>query len=101
MKLKQKIYSIGLSEDLDRRLRNELEKIKWEVRMSQFIRILMNRGFNDLLNEQLTPTSMLRFIYSSPVMRQDGATEETTWTGYYRGIKRVGNTIYPAWSNAT
>jgi len=30
-------------------------------------------------------------------MGQSGASEETTWTGYFRDVKRNGNIIYPVW----
>jgi hypothetical protein len=30
-------------------------------------------------------------------MGQGEASEETTWTGYYRGVKKKENIIYPVW----
>jgi hypothetical protein len=33
----------------------------------------------------------------SAAMGQGGASEETTWTGYFRDVKRNGNILYPVW----
>jgi len=98
-----KYYNIGFSED-------ELKKItaafkKYEAsgqtpifrKHTDFIKHFALIYF-DLEKENQQLKNILNAKNQEvAAMGQCGASDETTWTGYFRDVKRNGNILYPVW----
>jgi len=58
----------------------------------------MALSFIDLEKENRQLKSVIRNAQTqSEAVGQNGAGDETTWTGYFRGIENKGNILYPEW----
>jgi len=58
----------------------------------------MALSYIDLEKENRQLKSVIRNAQAqSAAMGQGGESDETAWTGYFRGVKSNGNVLYPEW----
>jgi hypothetical protein len=100
-----KYYNIGFSEEELQEItaaynaNNREYKNPYFRKRANFIRFLALHCI-DLEKENRSLRSTLASINReapAAAMGQGGASEETTWTGYFRGVERNGNVLYLVW----
>ena len=107
----KKYYNIGFCEEELQKLNIALEKqqesnpSEYFAKHTRFIKHLALtcldlKQENERLRCTLANTQRKTQAFAeaqADAIGQDGASEETTWTGYYHGIKKTGNIIFPVW----
>jgi hypothetical protein len=98
----KKYYSIGFDKDEKKQIETAFKE--WQGppffrKYTSFIKHLVIISL-DLKQENKRLKNILESISRNDEIARaasGGQSEETTWTGYFRDVKRVGNTIYPVW----
>jgi len=103
-----KYYSVGFTEKELQQINTAYERQKNSVlkaffkRRTNLIRHLVLTYFelereNNRLKNILAARSAAERESKQDNQAINESPETLTWTGYYRGVKREGNTIYPEW----
>jgi hypothetical protein len=93
--IKRHFYRLALSDVSNDQI---LEALKHHddvsfLRPSQFIRILVHLGLEEYKTQHKREAKAAAVGQGGA--REENTREEPAWTGYFRGVKRDGNVLYP------
>jgi len=98
-----KYYSIGFTEKEQEEITAAFKKYEASGQIpvlrkhTEFIKHFALAAFELEKENQRLKNILKTKNQEAAVAGQNGASEETTWTGYFRDVKRVGSVLYPVW----
>jgi hypothetical protein len=76
---------------------NNIAESSFYSKRTNFIRHLVLSCIDIEKENQRLKTTLREAQAQAAAVGQSRASEEPTWTGYFRGVKKDGNTIFPVW----